>query len=89
MSYKEASDRVSCGVLCGGGYMSYEAEDTCHMKRRLTGCHVVSYKAEDICHMRRRIHVSLAGSLMAHILNNQFRDTHRIQQYVTYVLVLL
>jgi hypothetical protein len=37
--------------------MSHKAEDTCHIRRRLTGCHVVSYEAEDICHMRRRIHV--------------------------------
>jgi hypothetical protein len=25
--------------------MSYEAEDSCHIRRRLTGCHVVSARA--------------------------------------------
>jgi hypothetical protein len=32
--------------------MSYEEEDTCHMRRRI---HVTG--EEDTCHMRRRIHV--------------------------------
>jgi hypothetical protein len=39
--------------------MSYEEEDTCHM-RRLGGYdrrRYVSYEEEDTCHMRRRIHV--------------------------------
>jgi hypothetical protein len=38
-------------------FVSYEAEDACHMRKHLTGCHVVSYEAEDACPMRRRMHV--------------------------------
>jgi hypothetical protein len=53
--------------------MSYEEEDTCHMRRRIhvmTYIHIpngyiavsgsrgyMSYEEEDTCHMRRRIHV--------------------------------
>jgi len=36
--------------------MSYEEEDTCHMRRRRGGGYM-SYEEEDTCHMRRRIHV--------------------------------
>jgi len=36
--------------------MSYEAEDACHLRKRLTGSHVVSYEEEDTCHMRRRMY---------------------------------
>jgi len=36
--------------------MSYEEEDTCHMRRRIHGGYM-SYEEEDTCHMRRRIHV--------------------------------
>jgi hypothetical protein len=39
--------------------MSYEEEDTCHMRRSviLGGGGYMSYEEEDTCHMRRRIHV--------------------------------
>jgi len=35
--------------------MSYEEEDTCHMRRRIH-TEEESYEEEDTCHMRRRIH---------------------------------
>jgi hypothetical protein len=41
--------------------MSYEEEDTCHMRRRIhviRGEGYMSYEEEDTCHMRRRIHVT-------------------------------
>jgi hypothetical protein len=40
--------------------MSYEEEDTCHMRRRIHviwGGGYMSYEEEDTCHMGRRIHV--------------------------------
>jgi hypothetical protein len=46
--------------------MSYEEEDTCHMRRRI---HVIYQPhevrpddEEDTCHMRRRIHVICVSS---------------------------
>jgi hypothetical protein len=49
----------------GGGYMSYEEEDTCHMRKMIhaLGGGYMSYEEEDTCHeeddtcIRRRIHV--------------------------------
>jgi len=40
--------------------MSFDEEDTCHMRRRIhviRGGGYMSYEEEDTCHMRRRIHV--------------------------------
>jgi hypothetical protein len=39
--------------------MSYEEEDTCHMRRRIVqrSHGYMPYEEEDTCHMRRRIHV--------------------------------
>jgi hypothetical protein len=39
--------------------MSYEEEDTCHMRKMIhaLGGGYMSYEEEDTCHMRRRIHV--------------------------------
>jgi hypothetical protein len=38
--------------------MSYEEEDTCHMRSdRVAPNRAMSYEEEDTCHMRRRIHV--------------------------------
>jgi len=47
----------------GGGYMSYEGEDICHMYKDCAACtarrnsesaSAFTYEEEDTCHMRRR-----------------------------------
>ena len=46
-------------AIWGGGYMPYEEEDTCHMRRRIHviwGGGYISYEEEDTCHMTRRMH---------------------------------
>ena len=39
--------------------MSYEEEDTCHMRKMIhaLGGGYMSYEEEDTCHMRKMIHV--------------------------------